>query len=407
MARTQTWFWIASFALAAAVCPRLAHADYFSSWIAATCDPGSGMAAIRFGYADAEDAPLFIHADSVVSHGLTAMPVSNASQKEASCSFGGRREVKVQLGTGYGEPGNQYSIWIDKIRVLHGYIDTYGPKFVIPFAVIIYPNGFRTCDFRLPSNGLYDVTTAGLASLPPNSIHCNSTLSAVRGPRDLIEYPLSPTAKPVAGSIIVSGPGAQLCRRMVVRVKDVVPGTLEFGSYKDPDADAIVVKNLGSALPIYAGKILGRPSGSGDPLAFVATKTLDFFGVGHAVQIYMFSSGGSYPSEFLAVPPKAVGGSAVMAMTSGVQFEHWADRLERLGWNVFSGAQIPFNPMAESSGLQFDLIVAQHGAYLLWYPSRPWYPSQGGKYLMASLVKPLSAGGAAPVCLFDRVAPHF
>lgn len=389
MAVPRVWPYILSGALAAFLCGGTAYADYFSPWVAATCNPGSGMAAVRFGYADARDVPLFMAANPSIDHGVTAMPASNASQREAACSLPSGRQVKVRLGTGYSDQGDQYSIWIDKIRVIHGVIDTspvFGTgKIEIPFAVLVYPQGFRACYFRLPSEGLYDVTTAGATS-PPPSIHCDTALSPIQGPRDLVEYPLSRTIKPKAGSIIVSGADTQLCRRMVMRY-----------SAEDAGADdAIDDTRLGSVLSLYQFDIIGRLPKSGDPVAYVAVTTVDLFGTGHPVPVYGFSSGGTFPEEFLVVPPRSVSRQDVIAMAKGVSFDDIEARARQRGWRVFSGARTSSNPML---GLAVRLIRTKHQAYLLWYPRVSNH--------LAVLVKPLPSGRIAPLCSFKRVAPHF
>lgn len=195
-----------------------ARADYFSSWIATTCDPGSGMAAVRFGYADADDAPLFMHADPSIDHGLTAMPTPNASQQEASCSLPSGREVRVRLVIGNENEVDEYSVWVDKIKVIHAAIDTNGRP--IPFAVIIYPNGFRACHFG-SLRDVYDVTTAGQNTpvgthSPPPSINCDTALSPVKGFRDLVEFPASGKKRPSTGTVLVTqSTNEKLCHDII------------------------------------------------------------------------------------------------------------------------------------------------------------------------------------------------
>jgi hypothetical protein len=86
-----------------------AHADYFSSWVATTCDPHSGRAIVRFGYADADDPPLFsVQAEPSFDGGMSAIPVTNASQEEATCRLTGSREVKIRISLG--DPNLYFSI---------------------------------------------------------------------------------------------------------------------------------------------------------------------------------------------------------------------------------------------------------------------------------------------------------
>ncbi len=182
-----------------------ARADYFSSWVGTTCDPHSGRAVVRFGYADADDPPLFsVPAEPSFDGGMSAIPVTNASQEEANCKLTSRREVKVRMSVG--DP-DQFSIWVDGIRIVHDeiVIDK------LPFEFIIDPKGFRRCTFQVQSGDIYDVTSA--ARRPhPTPIKCDPELTPISGHKDLIEYPVdSRKRRPEAGSIIVSTANATFC----------------------------------------------------------------------------------------------------------------------------------------------------------------------------------------------------
>jgi hypothetical protein len=149
-----------------------ARADSFSSWIATTCDSQSGRAAVRFGYADTNDPPLFLTLpDPSIDHGISKIPVTDASQHAASCRLVGGREVKARLDSG----GEQFSIWVDGRRIAHNII---GATF-LPFELIVYPTGIRLCTFQLaPGDWMYDVTSA---SYKPTPIKCALTLSPISG----------------------------------------------------------------------------------------------------------------------------------------------------------------------------------------------------------------------------------
>ncbi|MEA3196822.1 MAG: hypothetical protein QOF32_874, partial [Gammaproteobacteria bacterium] len=165
-----------------------ARADYFTSWVATTCDPHSGRAIVRFGYADADDLPLFqVQAEPSFDGGMSAIPVTNASQEEATCKLSNRREVKIRRGEG--DP-DQYSIWVDGIRIAHDQMDI--DK--LPFEFIIDPNGFRRCTFQILSGDVYDLTSA--ARKPhPTPIHCDPVSTPISGTRDLVEYPADPRSR--------------------------------------------------------------------------------------------------------------------------------------------------------------------------------------------------------------------
>ena len=120
-----------------------AHADYFTSWVATTCDPHSGRAIVRFGYADADDPPLFfVQAEPSFDGGMSAIPATNASKEEASCKLSNKREVKIRRSE-----GDEFSIWVDGIRIAHDQIDI--DK--LPFEFIIDREGFRRCTFQILS----------------------------------------------------------------------------------------------------------------------------------------------------------------------------------------------------------------------------------------------------------------
>jgi len=69
-----------------------AHADYFTSWVATTCDSHSRRAIARFGYADADDPPLFfVQSEPSFDGGMSAIPETNASQEEATCTLSSRK----------------------------------------------------------------------------------------------------------------------------------------------------------------------------------------------------------------------------------------------------------------------------------------------------------------------------
>lgn len=187
-----------------------AHADYFTSWVATTCDLQSGRAAVRFGYADADDPPLFIVQEKPsLDDGISTIPVTNASQRDASCKLKNGTEVKIRLGTGYYE-GDQFSVWVNGIRIAHDIIGDDN----LPYEILVYPDGFRFCKFQLPpGDWVYDVTAAAQKSTP---IHCETTLTPISGTRDLVEYPADPRSRtPQTGSIIVAKANAPFCHELI------------------------------------------------------------------------------------------------------------------------------------------------------------------------------------------------
>jgi len=364
-----------------------AHADYFSSWVATVCDPDAGVAAVRFGYADADDPPLFVNAAPTSDPSLWALPVTNASQREASCRLPSGREVKVRLGTGYDYQGDQFSIWVDRIRILHGEIGEHE----VPFAVEISQSRFRVCAFDLQRGDLYAVT----GKSPPR-ISCQATSSPVSGTRDLIEYPPNPAPKALPGSISVSGEKSQLCSRMIARVGDVV-GKLTVGTYQSADDQAIVATKLGTVINWTDFRDVSMLPDSGDPVARLSMLSIDFWSMGKAVSVYLFSSGGTYPEQFLVLPPSDVTDDDVVRMAGAEEWEHIESQARTKGWIVFSGRETPYNPRAN---LEVDLVRARSATYLLFHSDQDHDP-------LAVMVQPHPDGSAQTICSFRRVAPHF
>ena len=131
----------------------IAHADWFQTYVAATCDAASGRGMVRFGYGDADDSPKFAEVDSTVDGGLSHTPVTTYSKTDASCSFPSGREIKVRyvMGTGdHGDTRGPWSVWVDKIRIIQADVHE-----AFPFAVIVEKNGFRKCRFHLAADQTY------------------------------------------------------------------------------------------------------------------------------------------------------------------------------------------------------------------------------------------------------------
>lgn len=388
------WSLILSGMLLAIGCSPSAHADYLNEWIAITCDSSSGLAAVRFGYADGDALPLFIQGDPAIDHGLTTRTPANASQREASCSLPDGREVKVRLETGYYSGGDQYSIWVDKIRVFHRDIDAEAD---LPFEMIVYPTGFRVCHFKMGPGGPYNVTSAG-ADLPPPEIHCDTAMSPIQGPPDIFEYPPAGSVKPRAGSIVVSGREASLCQKIMTRVGDDPPKTIDFGNHGDPDNDAVVGARLGTVLSTDITtrdftRIPGFKSIE-SPATFAFMRALDIFGDGRPLPVYVFArSSYPYPGVFLVVPPSEVTRGGVIAATNGMRFYDIEHSAQSRKWRVFSDDQA-----SADSGVVSELKVIQtdQGFRLFWHGDDK-----------AVLVKPLATGGVETECAFDEVLPHF
>ena len=251
-----------------------AHADYFTSWVATTCDPHSGRAIVRFGYADADDPPLFqVQAEPSFDGGMSAIPVTNASQEEASCKLSSRREVKIRRAEG--DP-DQYSIWVDGIRIAHDQMDIGR----LPFEFIIDSVGFRRCMFQIPSGDIYDVTSA--ARKPhPTPIHCDPESTPISGTKDLIEYPANPRVRrPEAGSIVVAKANAQFCRELILPA----PPKANFKFYID------VPEKLGRSVAAdeWSAPVYLLPQYAGGTI-HVSMMLFDVWDSGQKVPVYLFN----------------------------------------------------------------------------------------------------------------------
>jgi hypothetical protein len=99
-----------------------------------------------------------------------------------------------------------------------------------------------------------------------------------------------------------------------------------------------------------------------------------------------------YP-EYLVIPPSQVTEQDVVRVTKGMAWEKIEQQARDLGWAVYSGKGTAYDPII---GLQLDLVRANTGTYLLFFPPR-------GDELMAILQKPRQGGSARTVCSFRRL----
>jgi hypothetical protein len=363
-----------------------AHADYFTSWVATTCDLQSGRAAVRFGYADADDPPLFIVQEKPsLDDGISTIPVTNASQRDASCKLKNGTEVKIRLGARYYE-GDQFSVWVNGIRIAHDIIGDDN----LPYEILVYPDGFRFCKFRLPpGDWVYDVTAA---AQKPTPIHCETTLTPISGTRDLVEYPADPRSRrPETASIIVAKANAPFCHEMILPA----PPNANFKFYIG------VPEKLGSSVgadewsaPVYLfpQDRGGRPS--------VSTVLFDFWDTGQKVPVYLLNSGGTFTTEFAVVPDQGATKDDVIqvAASAGNFWEASQKAATTKGWSVYTAAGTPYDQ--EAIGITFARI--HNASYLLYGASRG---SENDPITV--LMKPQRGGKLTTVCTFQEIRAHF
>lgn len=297
----------------------IAHADWFQTYVAATCDAASGRGMVRFGYGDADDSPKFAEVDSTVDGGLSHTPVTTYSKTDASCSFPSGREIKVRyvMGTGdHGDTRGPWSVWVDKIRIIQADVHE-----AFPFAVIVEKNGFRKCRFHLAADqDLYDLTpTRGPLPAGPTPVECDKDLSPVRGARDLVEYPLpnSPPA-PRAGSILVkNAKNGKLCRSMI-------------------HADKIVVESLGTVIADWdwGRATYVHPNEPGETDS-VSARQLDLMNTGIAQTFYQVNSGHTFTRAFFILPPATVSlEELTRVLAAAPEFDDMPKAARAKGWVV-------------------------------------------------------------------------
>jgi hypothetical protein len=364
------------------------HADYFSSWVATTCDSSSGVAVVRFGYADAEDPPLFgSQADPSIDHSISTIPVTNASQREASCKLNTGREVKVRLGLGYGE-GDQFSVWVDGIRIAHSVI---GEDF-LPFELVVRPQGFKFCMFELPTGDwVYDVTSAGQKPVP---IKCARSLTPINGAKDVAEYPVNGAAGIMPGSITVSRGHREFCRRLILKTppNEAAHNFVGVPNRKENVSEA----NVDWSGPMYFPRTDSQP-GTG---YYIVSALFDFWKAGSPIRIYKFSSLGTFTDEFLMVPGTDTSEKEVMQMAESADDISIAEQSTRKkGWHVYSSADTPYG---ESTSVNIRLGRIDDQTYLFFSQSR----GDGNPEVV--LLKPQREAGSPTVaCLFNRTHAHF
>jgi hypothetical protein len=362
-----------------------AHADYFTSWVATTCDLQSGRAAVRFGYADADDPPLFIVQEKPsLDDGISTIPVTNASQRDASCKLKNGTEVKIRLGTGYYE-GDQFSVWVNRIRIAHDIIGDDN----LPYEILVYPDGFRFCKFRLtPGDWVYDVTSA---AQKPTPIHCETTLTPISGTRDLLEYPADPRSRQQTGSIVVTKANAPFCHELILPA----PPNANFKFYIG------VPEKLGSSVgadewsaPVYLfpQDRAGRAS--------VSTVLFDFWDTGQKVPVYLFNSGGTFTTEFAVVPDQGATKDEVIQVAASASnfWEASQEAAKTKGWSVYTAAGTPYDQ--EAIGITFARI--HNASYLLYGASRG-----SDNDPTTVLMKPQRRGKLTTVCVFQEMRAHF
>jgi hypothetical protein len=353
----------------------VAHADWFQTYVAATCDAPSGRGIVRFGYGDADDPPKFALVDSSVDGGLSHISVTNADKTDASCSFPSGREIKVRyvMGPGVADTRGPWSVWVDKIRIIRA-----NALEEFPFAVIIDKHGFRKCRFQLAQGeDLYDLTP-GLATPP---VKCDKELSPIRGTRDLVEYPMAGSPPvPRAGSILVtSAKDDKLCRSLIVN-------------------DRIVADHLGTVIPAWDW---GAPTyvyaeGSGDT-THVLSRRLDLTNSGVARNFYQVNSGHTFTRAFFVLPPATVSvDELTRELASASNFWDMPEVARKKGWLVLGWDVAPYR----DTPVEFSVIQAAHSTFLLGSPAVE-APDPA-----AILWKGRRDGTLVEVCVFQSVKPH-
>ena len=154
---------------------RPARADYLQTYVAATCDRGSGRGMVRFGYGDADDPPKFSAVSKEVDGGLSEIAVTNAAKVEATCSVPGDRKIRVRYvpGNNVADTLGEWAVWVNEREIVHGDANT-----SYPFAVIVEKNGYRICYFKLAQDQwVYDLTASVLPEhARPTPIECDKVL---------------------------------------------------------------------------------------------------------------------------------------------------------------------------------------------------------------------------------------
>jgi hypothetical protein len=266
----------------------IAHADWFQTYVAATCDAASGRGMVRFGYGDADDPPKFAEVEPTVDGGLSHAPVTSYDKTDASCSFPSGREIEIRyaMGTGVADTRGPWSVWVDKIRIIQADVHE-----AFPFAVIVEKKRFRKCTFHLAADqDLYDLTlTRGPRPAGPTPVECDKDLSPLRGARDLVEYPL-PNSHPAprAGSILVtSTTNVNLCRSMI-------------------HDDKIDAESLGTVIVDWGGPTYLHPNDSHGRVEHVLARRVDLTNTGAAQTFYQVNSGHTFTRAFFVLPPATV-----------------------------------------------------------------------------------------------------
>jgi hypothetical protein len=363
--------------------PSPAHADYFTSWVATTCDPHSGRAIVRFGYADADDPPLFfVQAEPSFDGGMSAIPVTNASKEQATCKLSSKREVKIRRSE-----GDEFSIWVDGVRIAHDQMDI--DK--LPFEFIIDREGFRRCTFQIPSGDIYDVTSAAQKA-HPTPIHCDPVSTPISGSVDRVEYPANPHSKrPETGSIVVARADASFCQELIFPA----PPNANFKFYIDvPEKLGNIVDADEWGSPMY---LLPQYAGG---TTHVSTVLFDFWDNGQKVPVYLFNSGHTFDTEFAVVPDPGATNDEVLRMASSASDWQGLQQAARAkGWSVYTSAGTPYD---EQEQIGIRLARINNATYLLYGASRG-----SDNDPTTVLMKAQPGGKLTTVCEFKEVRAHF
>ncbi|MGN6525850.1 MAG: hypothetical protein ACTHL8_05635 [Burkholderiaceae bacterium] len=394
----------------------VARADYLATWVAATCDVRTGRAMVRFGYADAEDAPVFDALDPAVDGGLSLRPPDNASQYEAGCRLGPAREVKVRLGEGagpYGETSMQFSVWVDGIRVVHGSRDDRDARAVFAHSYLIDRDGLRECVFDSSARNDPDALTseAGARRMP---VECDVRPRPIAGRRDLVEYPPGGRRPLRAGTLVVAqATDRARCTRLIVDGSSGAATSAASGSPGDrflpPPPQRVAIEALGHVLgdPDWQEiAMAARPSGVGS----IKAASLDAPGDGSRIRLYLMQGEVAvYDRAVLLLPPSDVRDEDVRRLAESADgWDGVVAGLRARGWPALG---LPGAPLqASASGI--DVAAAPDGTYVLvqGYTSGQYGDARAPRSGLAAdqaliLLRP--DGTRASVCAFHEVPRHF
>jgi hypothetical protein len=364
-----------------------AHADYLQTYVATTCDSSSGRGMVRFGYGDADDPPKFSEVSPEIDGGLSKIPVTNADKLQASCSLPDGREIKIRYvpGSNVADTLGLWSVWVDKVRILHGDANT-----SYPFAVIVEKTGYRVCNFHLAKDQwAYDLT----ASVPPRQarptpIECDKVLSPLGGSRDFVEYPAPHSESPPRpGSLYVThASDREFCETLISKE----PSEASEQTTKD----SLDLQRLGTEVEDWNSLTYIRPQAIGATEHF-ETQRLDLTNSGVAVPVYRVGSGHTFTTTFFIVPPATVSLEQVrVALSAETDFSEIPAIARKYGWIV-----IGWKPSEIDDPFEMAVIHGPEGTYLMGSPEHDTDPA-------AVLWKPQRDGSLKLECIFQVVRPH-